>query len=136
MPNKYLFSLSVTAKHPRLTAEAVCAMLEWSPLNAWSVGDPRTTPAGTNLPGVREDTMCVIRHDYLEPNFAEHLEEMVKALERKSAPLVEFLSTGGSLSIRLGLNGRENVADALGPALLANMGILGITFLIEAFPNG
>jgi hypothetical protein len=136
MPNKYLFSLSATAKHPRLTAEAVCAMLEWSPFNAWSVGDPRTTPAGTKLPGARDDTMCVIRHEYIDRNFAEHLEEMVKALQRKSAELDEFLGTGGSLSIRLGLNGRENLADALSPELLANMGTLGITFLIEAFPNG
>ena len=80
--------------------------------------------------------MYVTRQEFNTGEIANNLDEMVGKLRGKADEICDFLNTGGSLSIRVGLNGGRNVADTLTPQLLSQIGALGISLTVETFPNG
>lgn len=58
MGNPFDYHISFRVTHPTLDAGTITAQLCMTPKFCWTVGEPRKTPKGTPLDGVREESYC------------------------------------------------------------------------------
>lgn len=132
----YRFSVNVVLRHPTRHAEEMAWVLGWEPYNAWSAGDSRVTPAGTKLPGVRQETMCIFRFESDEEWATSTVADKVKHLLSKRDYVAELVSGGGTVALKVGLNGQFNSSFDLSLESLRDLNELGILFGVECFPDG
>lgn len=132
----YKFSVNVVVRHQSRRAEEIASALGWKPHNAWSAGDGRVTPAGTKLPGTRQDTMCAFRFESDEEQATSAVADKVKHLLSRRVYVSELASDGGTVTLNVGLNGQFNSSLDLSPETLRDLSELGIVFSIECFPDG
>lgn len=132
----YKFSINVVVRHQSRRAEEIASALGWEPHNAWSAGDSRVTPAGTKLPGTRQDTMCAFRFESDEERATSAVADKVKHLVSKRSYVNELVGAGGTLALNVGLNGQFNSSLDLSPETLRDISELGILLSIECFPEG
>ena len=52
------YSISLRVRHPRLATDEWRGALGLRPGRSWVVGEPRTTPIGTPLPGIYNESYC------------------------------------------------------------------------------
>ncbi|HEX6706840.1 MAG TPA: hypothetical protein VF169_18925 [Albitalea sp.] len=132
----YKFSINVVARHHTRRAEEIASGLEWEPHNAWSVGDSRVTPAGTPLPGTRQDTMCSFRFEHDDDQLTAAVTRAVEQLRSHRRFVSELLGSGGTLALNIGFNGQFNSALDLSRETLRSICDLGIGISVECFPDG
>jgi hypothetical protein len=113
-----------------------CLGLEWEPCNAWSVGDSRVTPAGTQLPGTRQDTMCSFRFEHDDDRLTAAVTKIVEHLLSRRSFVSDHLGSGGTLALNIGLNGQFNSGLDLSREILRGISELGIRLSVECFPTG
>src|SRR4029077_13706570 len=56
MSQRYAYSVGLRVHHPSIDPRAISRKLKMRPRISWSVGEPRVSPAGTPMPGIRNDT--------------------------------------------------------------------------------
>lgn len=134
--NDYRFSVNVFVRHQSRHAEEIASALGWEPYNAWSAGDNRVTPAGTRLPGTRPDTMCVFRFEFTQEQATSAVADTVKHLLTKHLYISELARDGGTLTLKVSLNGQFNSSLDLSPNTLRDLSELGFAFSVECFPDG
>lgn len=132
----YRFSVNVVVRDQSRRAEEIASVLDWEPHNAWSVGDDRVTPAGTKLPGTRQDTMCAFRLESDDDQLTPVLAARVEQLLLKRDFVKELLGSGGTLTLNVGLHGQFNSSLDLSPETLRAICELGIRLSVECFPDG
>jgi hypothetical protein len=132
----YRLSVNVVVRHQKRRKEEVVSALDWEPFNAWSIGDDRVTPAGTKLPGTRQETMCAFRFEHDGDQLSSAVDEVVEHLFLRKSHVQELLDTGGTLALNIGLNGQFNSSFELDPDSLRRMSELGICLSVECFPQG
>lgn len=132
----YKFSINIVARHHTHRAEEIAVGLGWEPHNAWSVGDSRVTPAGTLLPGTRQDTMCSFRFEHDDDQLTLAVTTAVQHLNSHRSFVSELLGSGGTLALNIGLNGQSNSALDLSPEMLRSICDLGVHVSVECFPDG
>ena len=133
---EHSFTVNVAVRHHAWRSEEIAARLEWEPYNAWSVGDPRVTPAGTNLPGNRQDTMCSFRFVRDDDQLTLVVLTTVEHLMSRREFVKELLSSGGSLTLNIRFNGQFNCNVDLSPETLQAINDLGIRLSAECLPDG
>ena len=130
------FTINVAIRHPAWRSERIAAGLEWEPYSAWSVGDRRVTPTGTELPGVRQDTMCLFRSVHDDEQVTAAVVAAVEHLLSHRAFVDELTLSGGALTLNIRLNGQFNSNVDLEPDTLNLIGSLGMRMSVESFPDG
>ena len=132
----YKFSINLVVRHNSRRAEEIASALEWEPHNAWSAGDNRFTPAGTKLPGSRQDTMCAFRLQSDDDQLTQALATRVEHLLSRRSFIDDLLASGGTLALNVGLNGQFNSSLDLSPETLRAICELRIRLSVECFPEG
>jgi hypothetical protein len=134
--NNYKFKVSVVARHLVQSAEEIVSAFGREPRYAWSVGDSRITPNGTQLPGTRQDTMCSFRFAQDDDQLTQAVTMAVEHLRSHRSFVSELLASGGTLDLNIGFNGQFNSALDLSPETLRSISELGIRISVECFPDG
>ena len=134
----YSHILNLRIWHPTLDPDLVSQTLGLQPQTSWRAGDPRQTPKGTSLQGVRTegywstDPFSYGWRDSTDDQIEDALAELVKFLE----PHREFLhsiSQGGMIRIWVSSHSNRNFALELPPSLLAQLASIGATFVHDVY---
>lgn len=134
----YSHILSLRIRHPTLDPEVVSHTLGLNPRSAWRAGDPRRTPNGTLLDGIRTegywsaDPFSYGWRESTDALIEDALEELVSFLE----PHKDFLrgiTSGGSVRVWISSHSNRNFALELPPGVLARLASLGATFVHDVY---
>ncbi len=94
------------------------------------------TLTGTELPGIRQDTMCSFRSVHDDDQVTAAVVAAVEHLLSHRAFLDELTLSGGELALNIRLNSQFNSNVDLGPDTLSLIGSLGMRMSVESFPDG
>jgi hypothetical protein len=134
--SEYSISINVVARHSLVPQSEIVAELAWVPINAWSAGDGRVTPAGTKMPGTRTETMCAFRFETIDESGTSALTGVLEHLAVRRDFIKRFVNGGGEFAINIGFNGTSGSAFEISPSRLCEMGMLGVRLSVECFPAG
>jgi hypothetical protein len=129
------FDLALFIIHPTLSPTEITAGIGLQPHFVHAIGEQRTTPAGTLLPGEYKDTRWrhCIRHEVQDQRFVPILENFVDSMSRHGAFFERVKSTGGSTCLMVSFLGDGHFGDALPTATLAKIADLQLDLGIEVF---
>lgn len=100
MSKQHGYQMSLRIVHPAVTPSSITKQLGLKPTASWKEGDPRRTPKGKNLGGVRDSSYWCTR---LRARRGEDIAAfVVRALERLAKHrtfIVELVSSGGRVSL-------------------------------------
>lgn len=130
------FTINVAVTHPTWCNEKIAAGFAWAPYNAWSVGDRRVTPVGIELPGFRNSTMCSFVFNRYDDQVTSAVTETVENLLMRRIFIDELIISGGEVALNIRLNGAFNSNLDMPPAILSDIGSLGMRLSVEIFPDG
>ena len=130
------YDVVLMINHPTERLDTITNELGLQPDYKWQVGQPRSAPDGTPLPGVNRDTywaLCerVAGHRF----FFETAVDMLDRLEAAEDFVRGLLASGGRIRIAINLPGRTNIGDSLASSHLSRMGRLGVELDIGIFPE-
>lgn len=134
----YSHVLNLRIWHPTLDPDLVSHTLGLEPYVAWRAGDPRRTPKGTPLEGVRSDGYwCADAFSYgwrdsTDAQIEDALEELITLLE----PHRDFLlgiSQGGFVRVWVSSHSNRNFGLELSPGMLGRLASLGATFIHDVY---
>lgn len=130
------FSIVLLVRHPSIDPKEISAELRLEPFSSWKVGDLRTTPKGTALPGVREQSFWNHVFEYEgDSRFFEETERLLGQLALRKDFFVRIGKEGGYAEIYLQLPGDVNQGSSAKPSLLKLMAELGLHLGVEVFPD-
>jgi hypothetical protein len=136
MKNRFGYSVALRVKHPHLDPTAISNELGLVPTTSWKVGDPRQTPKGATLEGVRKETYCSFDFGRGEDGeLAQCLLEAVGALTPQRIFLREIRSTGGSMYFYVFWYPNGDTGEMFEIDLLMNMADLGIGLGINVYDD-
>lgn len=134
----YSHILNIRIRHPTLDPDLVSCTLGLEPRISWRAGDPRRTPKGTALDGVRSegywscDPFSYGWRDSTDAQIEDALEEVVALLE----PHTDFLrsiSLGGEVRIWISSQSARSYALELPPSMLLRVGSLGASVVHDVY---
>jgi hypothetical protein len=134
----YSHILDLRIWHPTLDPDSVTRTLNLQPQTAWRAGEPRRTPKGTLLQGVRSEGYWSTNpfsygwRDSTDALLEDAIEELLSFLE----PHREFLqevSREGAVRIWASTQSKRNYAVELTPSMLARVASLGATFVHDVY---
>jgi hypothetical protein len=134
----YSHILNLRISHPALDPDLVTRTLGFKPQIAWRNGEPRQTPKGTHIGGLRTegywsaDPFEYGWRDSTDALVEDALEELVTSLE----PHREFLigiSLGGPVRIWVSSQSTRNYSLDLAPSMLVRIASLGATFIHDVY---
>ena len=137
MTNTISFQFSLKLVHPTTSLDAITAALGHKPDGGYCVGDPRATPAGVELGGIRRETLWHFAYRITATRY--FFSECVDFCEEFLMPYRTFLdtfrSTGGEIMVIVNLPGTRNLGDDLAPDQLRRLADLGVSLGVEVFPS-
>lgn len=134
----YSYILDLRIWHPSLDPDLVTRTLGLQPSIAWRAGDPRKTPKGTALEGVRSEgywSANPFSYGWRESTDAlveDALEELITHL----LPHEDFLreiSRGGVVRIWVSSQSHRNYAFELPPTMLIRLASIGATVVHDVY---
>ena len=134
----YSHVLNLRIGHPTLDPDLVSHTLGLKPQTAWRAGDPRKTPKGTSLEGVRSegywsaDPFSYGWRESTDAQIEDAIEELVTLLERHR-DFLQGISHGGFVRVWVSSHGNRNFALELSPNMLARLASLGATFVHDVY---
>lgn len=136
MSNPFDYNVSLRVTHPTLDAATITARLRMTPSFCWTVGEPRKTPKGTALKGVRKESYCTFDVGSGDDGeLARCLDTALADLE----PLGEFLrdvrKSGGSLMFYAFWHPNGDTGEVFSSGLLQRMADLGIELGINVYED-
>lgn len=123
----YYFTVSLRFTHPVMKWEEFAGALGRSPEFSWNAGEPRKTPKGTPLEGIRKETYaCFSLVDKTSGDLGDLLTNVLEKLEPMKRFFEHCLITGGKHEFFIGVFAKADMGLDLEPLLLAKMGDMGI----------
>lgn len=123
----YYFTVSLRFTHPVMKWEEFAGALGSSPEFSWNVGEPRKTPKGAPLEGVRKETyVCFALAEKNSGDLGDFLMDALEKLEPMKGFFERVLATGGKPEFFIGVFAKADMGFDLEPLLLAKMGDLGV----------
>lgn len=134
MGNQFEYYVSFRATHPTLDPAEIAGQIGLGAKASWAVGEPRKTPKGTPIGGIREESYCAFDIGSSDDgSLAECLQTAVARLKRAGDFLREIRSTGGSLMFYVSWYTSGDTGEVFETALLRDMADLGIELGINAY---
>jgi len=134
----YSYILDLRIWHPTLDPDLVTRTLGLEPSIAWRAGDPRKTPKGTVLEGVRSEgywSANPFSYGWRESTDAQ-VEDALEELITYLSPYEDFLreiSQGGAVRIWVSSQGNRNYALELPPSMLSRLASVGATVVHDVY---
>jgi hypothetical protein len=99
----FRFALSLRFRHPSMPSEEISRAIGMQPQFHWNAGEPRVTPTGIALRGVREETYWSSGDLHSEcPDLVDAIAANLTSLEPHKDFLREFVTTGGEIEYFIG----------------------------------
>ena len=139
----YTYRVSLRLTHPQADLRELGALVEEQAGHSggWRAGDPRVTPKGTVLGGVRNESYWTTRltRDHEPRNSQDEdletfLERQLDRLAPQAESLARFNQDGGRAMLFIGLFCTANSGLILSPALMAKAAALGIELGLDIYP--
>lgn len=128
------YKVSFRVTHPSRTADEISAMLELTPRHCWNVGEPRATPKGTLLGGIRDRSYCSFPMGEGEDGrVASCVADALEALAPHDDYLSELRKTGGTFDFFIYWEADRSAGEAFPPDLLLKLGQLGIELQLDIY---
>ena len=127
----FSYSISLQVRHPDADPNDIVRGVGLPVKRSWKIGEPRSTPRGTPLPGHYRETYCAFDLGVGDDGeLAERLRRLVATLLPKRDFLHGLRATGGSLNffVTWAVGERGEMFDC---ALLSDIASLGIDLGIE-----
>ena len=140
MSQRYEYSVGLQMHHPSIDPRAISRRLKMRPRISWRVGEPRVTPVGTPLSGIRQDTYWskTITPGGAKVPRGRIAEEKLATLMKRLRPHASFLKglrrTGGTVEIWISSYSTANYSFTLEPALIKSIHDLGCELIIDVYP--
>jgi hypothetical protein len=125
--------------HPDLDPDVITESMHIQPEWSWRAGEPRVTPKGTKLEGVRTETYwtsTLHKEKSLrsgKTSIEDFLANKVQSLQESRAFLKTLRETGGHAEFFLDLFSRKNIGLELPSSLLGSMAELGIGLSLDIY---
>ncbi|MEH6697540.1 MAG: hypothetical protein V7672_02465 [Brevundimonas sp.] len=129
-------SVSFQIRHPVATARDLAVGLPWTMTAGWTAGEPRVTPTGRPLGGVREESYCsfrIARRD--DGEMARSISEIMDVLEAHRAHLEEISRTGGRLNIFVFWRAGGDTGETFNADLLGRLASLNVDLGINVYDD-
>jgi Domain of unknown function (DUF4279) len=134
MDSQFEYYVSFRATHPTLDPAEIAGQLGLEANASWAAGEPRKTPKGTLLGGVREESYCAFNIGSSDDGaLSECLQTAVARLKREGDFLREIRATGGSLMFYVSRYTSGDTGEVFETGLLKDMAELGIELGINAY---
>jgi Domain of unknown function (DUF4279) len=140
MSQRYEYSVGLRIQHPAVDPRAISRSLGMRPRISWRVGEPRVTPVGTLLPGLRRETYwskTITPGGVKVPSgkVAEQtLTKLVKRLSPHRAFLRSLQRTGGTAQFWLSSYSTSNYSFVFTPSLIGLIHDLGCEVIVDVYP--
>ena len=102
---------------------------------AWSVGEPRSTPKGRELPGTNKETYCVFGVKVDPSDVSGGLDDIVGGFEVQRSVLLDLSQSGGRCVIFVSWEASSNVGDLFSCQILERLIALKLSLAVEWFPQ-
>ncbi len=136
MGSPFDYHVSLRVKHPRLDAAVIAAQLRMTPKFCWTAGEPRKTPKGTALEGIRQESYCTLDIGSGDDGeLAKCLSSAVDSLKPRSKFLRQMRATGGSLMFYVFWYPNGDTGEVFETPLLRDMANLGIGLGINVYDD-
>jgi hypothetical protein len=134
--NPYRYSVCLRAMHPRDDLRPLFDQLGLNPERVWRAGEPRSTPRGEPLAGVRQESYAYTNLTSESRNWSdEDLSDYLRGLQQRLAmhrdALHTFYIRGGRCGLSIGLSGESFFGFELDPSLSAGLADLKLTLGFE-----
>lgn len=129
-------SVSFQIRHPVATARDLAVGLPWTMTAGWTAGEPRATPTGHPLGGVREESYCSFRLARPDDGeLARCLSEIMDVLESRRGYLEEISRTGGRLNIFVFWRSGGDTGETFSADLLSRLASLNVDLGINVYDD-
>lgn len=138
--NPYSYSISLRVRHPTADLEDFGSDLALKPKFSWRAGEPRLTPKGVALTGVRSESYWsapLIRDGKLRSGdqpLEDELATVIAQLSPARETFVRIRAEGGDVELFIGIFCDGNCGFTLGPHLLSRIGALDVTLALDVYP--
>ena len=133
-PDKCRLRARLLVTHPDIDPAEIIKRLGIEPKQSSRRGDPRTTPAGSALPGTYRDSRWSISFPNLE-NIAisELVTKVVESLPAETSFWSELARDGGNAELILGVVGTRYQGESLDAAIVRKIADMGMRFGLEIY---
>lgn len=130
------FHVSLRATHPTLDPTSIAAGLDLKPNHSWTAGEPRVTPTGTPLGGVRNESYCTFDlGSGKDGEVARCLRSALSHLKQHKDFLRRMNSDGGSLRFYVFWHPNGDTGEVFPTSMLKDKGDLGIELGINVLED-
>ena len=131
----YRYSVTLRITHPELLPQLVTSELGLEPHRSWGVGEPRSTPTGSPLPGVRKDSFW--SYQFVTPTDGEleqFLLSVVASLSAHADYFQHISSSGGRSELFVGFFMQSrNTGVVLSPQLQEACSALALAVALDIY---
>lgn len=140
-PYRYCVSLRIT--HPEIDPDEISQVLGLEAVATWKAGDPRATPKGQALDGIRKESFWR-HHPHGDSKISseaqcleDYLENLTSMLSSHKDFFAHIFETGGHIEYFIGLFSENSIGSILRASLLRKIVALNIdlSFDIYAYPE-
>lgn len=135
----YSYCISLRLEHPSRDPVEFTAALGTEPSRTWRAGEPRTTPKGAPLEGLRREsfwTATLAEGAWPPEELGIALSRVIDVLEEKASFFVDLNRSGGRAEFFIGWFIDEgNSGDALKHDLLGRLACLGVDLSFDIYPG-
>jgi hypothetical protein len=135
MTDAVRYKITLRIAHPSLNSKRISDELGLTPAFAYTAGDKKITPKGTELPGTRKESFW--RHEIAitdEPIELAIMRVTVSLAEKKWF-LRHISETGGRVEYFIGWFTAENSGFVLAHSLLGQLSDVGIDLSFDIYPE-
>lgn len=136
MGKPFAYAVSFQIRHPDASCGALAAGLPWKMTAGWTAGEPRVTPTGRPLGGVREESYCsfrIARRD--DGELARSISEIMDVLDAHRSHLDEITRTGGRLNIYVFWYSGGDTGETFSADLLGRLASLNVDLGINVYDD-
>ena len=134
MARQFEYHVSLRVTHPTLDPAEIAGQVGFDAKAKWAAGEPRKTPKGRPLRGIREQSYCALAIGSGDDGaLAECLDTAVARLKHAGEFLRQIRATGGSLMFYVSWVSSGDTGEVFGTALLRDMADLGIELGINVY---
>ena len=133
---QFNYSVSLRATHPTLDPTTIAGKIGLEASYSWAAGDPRKTPNGTPLKGVRRENYCSFDiTDGDDGELAACLRAALDYLKPQRDFLRQMSINGGSLMFYVFWYPNGDTGEVFSTSLLQDMSDLGIELGINVYDD-
>lgn len=114
---------SLRLKHPTMDLAGIAAELKLSSARIWLAGDPRKTPQGDSLPGIRRESYCALRIITSSGTISAAIDVLRQAVANSARLRSDFFLPDLSKTLYCTLESEGEVLETIALNSLVDLGI-------------